>query len=238
MSRPRLVLLNAAHDGGPTRRNFRRELPADLVEFDATAGELPAHTEFDGCLVTGSRSSVYWDEDWIPPTKAWVRAAIDDGVPMLGVCWGHQLLADVLGGTVEDMGEYEIGYRTVEHRGGPLFAGVDESFLVFTTHSDRVAELPPGADLLAENDYGAHAFRKDRVFGVQFHPEYDAATAEAVTRGKDLPDERIQRVLDGITRENYLQACEAKQVFDNFVDYVAGVRGRDEAGAGRTAADD
>ena len=233
MTRPRLALVNAAHEGGPTRRNFRRELPADLVEFDATGGELPAHTAFDGVVVTGSRSSVYWDEAWIQPTKAWVREAVDAGLPALGVCWGHQLLADVLGGTVEGMGEYEIGYRTVEHRGGRLFEGVDESFLVFTTHSDAVTELPPGADLLAENDYGVHGFRKDHVFGVQFHPEYDAETAERVTEGKDLPEERVRRVLAGITRENYLAACEAKQVFDNFVAYV-----EDHHGGAAPASDD
>jgi GMP synthase (glutamine-hydrolysing) len=237
MTRPRLALLNAAHEGHHTSRNFRREVPADLVEFDATAGELPADTAFDGCIVTGSRSSVYWDEDWIPATREWVREALDAGLPALGVCWGHQLLAAVLGGTVEDMGEYELGYRTVSHRGGRLFEGIDEEFLVFTTHSDRVAELPPGAELLAENDYGVHAFRKDRAFGVQFHPEYDQSSAARVTRGKDLPDERIQAVLDGVTRENYLRAGEAKQVFDNFVAYVERRQGGEATGS-PTAADD
>jgi len=238
MDRPRLVLLNAAHEGGPTRRNFRRELDADLVEFHVTEGELPPAVEgpgqpYDGLVVTGSRSSVYWDEAWIEPTKEWVSDAVDAGLPALGICYGHQLLADVLGGTVEDMGEYEIGYRTVEHRGGPLFDGVDEEFLVFTTHSDAVTELPPGADLLAENDYGVHGFRAGDTFGVQFHPEYDQATARRVTEGKDLDPDRTQRVLDDVTRENYLRACEAKQVFDNFVAHVA-ERGADA----RAAADD
>jgi GMP synthase (glutamine-hydrolysing) len=238
MTRPRLALLNAAHEGHHTSRNFRRDVPADLVEFDAVAGEVPADTVFDGCLVTGSRSSVYHDEDWIAETKAWVREALAEDLPTLGVCWGHQLLADVLGGRVEDMGEYELGYRTVSHEGGRLFEGVDEEFLVFTTHSDRVAELPPGAELLAENDYGVHAFRKDQAFGVQFHPEYDQSSAARVTRGKDLPDERIESVLDGVTRENYLDACGAKQVFDNFVDHVVAVQSGDEGGTSSAAADD
>jgi GMP synthase (glutamine-hydrolysing) len=58
-----------------------------------------------------------------------------------------------------------------------------------------------------------------------------------VTKGKDLPDERLQQVLDGITRENYLAACEAKQVFDNFVDYVVEVTA-DGGADTRAAADD
>jgi GMP synthase (glutamine-hydrolysing) len=218
----RIALLNAAHDGADNRRNFRRELDADLVEYDVTERELPDTFAFDGCLVTGSRASVYWDEPWIADLQSWVSEAIDRGLPFLGVCFGHQLLAHTLGGTVEPMEEYEIGYRTVEHDGeNELLAGVDESFTAFTTHSDHVAEVPPGATTFAENDYGVHGFRKGDVFSVQFHPEYDPETAEAVTKGKDqLPDERIQRVVDGITPENFAAACEAKQLFENFTDYV------------------
>jgi len=163
-----------------------------------------------------------------------VGGAIEAGLPALGVCYGHQLLADVLGGRVEDMGEYEIGYRTVDHDGNNrLLDGIDESMTVFTTHSDRVAEPPPGATVFAENEYGIHGFRKDRAIGVQFHPEYDMQTAETVTRGKDdqLSEKRIQQVLDGITQDNYEAACEAKQLFDNFLAFV------EETRADRVAAD-
>jgi len=134
------------------------------------------------------------------------------------------------------MDDYEIGYRTVEHTGDSrLFDGIDEAFTVFTTHSDRVTELPPGAELLAENDYGVHGFRKGRVFAVQFHPEYDMDTATEVTKGKDdqLSGERIESVLDGVTPDNFAAACEAKQVFDNFLDVV-----REDRAASRAAADD
>ena len=238
MTRLRIALLNAAHSGDHTRRNFRREVDADLVEFDVADRELPDGFAFDGCIVTGSRASVYWDEPWIGELKQWVGDAVEAGLPFLGVCYGHQLLADVLGGRVEGMGDYEIGYRTVEHDGSRLFEGVDEEFTVFTTHSDRVAELPPGADLIARNDYGVHGFRKGDVFTVQFHPEYDMETARTVTEGKDdqLSDERLQAVLDGITEENFAAACEAKTLFDNFLDYV---RAQSEAEVGaETAADD
>jgi GMP synthase (glutamine-hydrolysing) len=223
MTRPRLVVLDASHGHDATTRNFRRELDATLVEFDVTAGDVPTHVDFDGVVVTGSRASVYWDDDWIPRTRDWVQAAIAADLPCLGICWGHQLLADALGGTVEDMGEYEIGYRTVEHTGDSrLFDGIDREFTVFTTHSDEVTDLPPEATVLAENDYSIHGFRKDHCYGVQFHPEYDMATAEQVTRNKkeQVPDEKRQRVLDGIHEDNYSAACEAKQLFDNFVAIV------------------
>ena len=237
--RPRIALLNAAHDGAANRRNFRRELDADLVEYDVTERELPADFAFDGCLVTGSRASVYWDEPWIADLESWVGDAIDRGLPALGVCFGHQLLAHTLGGRVEPMDDYEIGYRTVEHDGeNELLDGVSESFTVFTTHSDHVARLPPGAEQFAENDYGVHGFRKGHVFSVQFHPEYDPETAEMVTTSKDeLADERVKRVVDGITAENHRAACEAKRLFENFTDYVRTVQS-DATASGEIADDD
>ena len=229
MRRPRLAVLNASHGDTNTKRNFRRELDADLAEFEVTEGDLPpvdgaaAASRYDGVVVTGSRASVYWEEAWIPPTREWVRDAAESGLPCLGVCWGHQLLADALGGTVEPMGEYEIGYRTVERVGDSvLLEGLDDAFTAFTTHSDAVTELPPGAEPIAENDYSVHGFRLGTAFGVQFHPEYDPETAEEVTRGKEgqLSPERIESVVEGITPEAYDAACEAKALFDNFLSVV------------------
>jgi GMP synthase (glutamine-hydrolysing) len=214
---PRVALLNASHDDANTSRNFHRELDADLSEFSVTDGELPGSYDFDGFVVTGSRASVYWDEPWIEVTRGWVETAIERGLPAFGVCWGHQLLADALGGTVEPMGEYELGYRTVRHSGDPLFEGVPGEFTVFTTHSDAVTELPDGAERIAENDYGVHGFRHGNVYGVQSHPEYDPDTAESVVRGKNhLPSERIEAVCGGITEETYAEAMPAKNVFENF----------------------
>ncbi|MFQ3318269.1 MAG: GMP synthase (glutamine-hydrolyzing) [Natronomonas sp.] len=227
--RPRIALLDASHGDPNTPRNFRRELDADLTRFDASGGELPSSFEFDAFVVTGSRSSVYWEEPWIDETRSWARTAIDRGLPALGICWGHQLLADALGGTVEDMGEYELGYRTVRHTGDRLFEGVPESFTVFTTHSDAVTELPDGAERIAENDYGIHGFRHGDVYGVQAHPEYDARTAESVVRGKDhLSEERIEAVCAGITEDATADATAAKRVFDNF---CATVRAEETAAA-------
>ena len=238
MTRLRFALLNAAHDGANTRRNFRRELDADLVEFDATGGHLPDHTEFDGVVVTGSRSSVYWDEAWIPPLVDYVADAADAGVPVLGVCYGHQVLAEALGGRVAGMDGFEIGYNAVRRHGDDeLFDGVGEEFTAFTTHGDTVVELPPSATLLAENDHGVHAFRDGHCWGVQFHPEYDVDTAREVTEGKRerLGDARVDAVLGEITPAAHDAACEVKALFDNFTEYAR--RLRTERGS-RAAADD
>ncbi|MFC6904602.1 type 1 glutamine amidotransferase [Halalkalicoccus tibetensis] len=227
MDQPRIALLNAAHEAAETQRNFRRELDADLEAFHCPSGELPDDFRYDGFVVTGSRASVYWDREWIGRLKTWVGDAVQAGVPALGVCYGHQLLADVMGGRVKAMGEYELGYRTVEQdEENRLLEGLGGRMTVFTSHSDHVVEEPPGATVFARNEYGIHGFRKDRTFAVQFHPEYDMATAESIARGKEgeLPAERIEEVLAGIHAENYEAASGVKQVFDNFLAFVEEVR--------------
>ena len=222
MTRLRFALLNAAHEGGNTRRNFRREIDADLVEFDASDGDLPSGYDFDAVVITGSRSSVYWDEAWIPDLIDYVAEATDRGVPALGVCYGHQVLAEALGGRVAGMDDFELGYAEITHHGDEIFDGVDEEFTVFASHGDAVVELPPEAELLAENEYGVHAFRAGHNWGLQFHPEYDVETAREVADGKRdrLGDARVDDVLASISPEKYDAACEAKQVFDNFVAHV------------------
>jgi GMP synthase (glutamine-hydrolysing) len=225
IDRPRLALLNASHNDEHTRRNFRRELDATLVEYDVTANERPAEFDFDGIVITGSRSSVYWDRDWIQPLIDYTAAVDDRNIPILGVCYGHQVLAAALGGHVESMDEYELGYREVtQTQPDTLFEDIPETFTVFTSHSDRVTELPPETIKLAENDYGIHAFRRGHAWGVQFHPEYDRKTARSITTNKDLPTAQIDAVLDEITTENYTAACKVKQLFENFTAYVRTVQ--------------
>ncbi|QHS17017.1 type 1 glutamine amidotransferase [Halopenitus persicus] len=227
MTRLRVALLNAAHDAANTRRNFRRELDADLVEFHAAEGELPDGYDFDAVVITGSRSSVYWDEAWIPPLIEYVAAATDRGIPTLGICYGHQVLAEALGGRVAGMDDFELGYSEITHHGDEIFAGIDEEFTVFTSHGDAVVDLPPGAELLAENEYGVHAFRDGHNWGLQFHPEYDMETAADVADGKRdrIGDARVDAAIAEITSENYEAACEVKRVFENFTDHVRRISG-------------
>jgi GMP synthase (glutamine-hydrolysing) len=224
MRRLRFALLQAAHGNENTTRNFRRELDADLVEFDVNSGELPRSTDgYDAVVVTGSRASVYWDEEWIDPLVEFIGEAAEAGLPVLGVCYGHQAVAEALGGRVAGMDDFELGYNEIERvNDDPLFDGIDEEFTVFTSHGDHVVDLPPGADLLARNDHGIHAFRKGDCWGVQFHPEYDIETAREIAEDKRerVGDAQVDAVLDDITPERFDAACEAKQLFENFTRYV------------------
>ena len=220
----RFAIVDASLGDTPAERNLTREIDADTTVYKASEGEIPPtpgrrDREYDAVVISGSQTAVYADHGWIHELTAWTRSAQRADVPMLGICWGHQFLAQALGGRVVDMGEYELGYESIARVGeDPLFAGVPETFTSFETHSDRVAEVPPGAVTLAENGVGVQAFRLGSAYGVQFHPEYDRQTAEWVTEGKDLPDARIRAVMDGITDERVAEAEAATAVFDNFLD--------------------
>jgi GMP synthase (glutamine-hydrolysing) len=93
-----------------------------------------------------------------------------------------------------------------------------------------VGKLPDGTVGNRQREDGKEGFRAGEEYGVQFHPEYDMATARNVTAGKDeLSDDRKERVYYGITDENYDAACNAKQLFENFTAYVNGLQAVEHA---------
>jgi GMP synthase (glutamine-hydrolysing) len=225
--RSRLAVIDASVGDTPAESNLDRELDAATDVFTVSDGRFPPSVsatswEYDGIVISGSQTAVYDDHDWIHELTEWFRRAHAADVPTLGICWGHQFIAQALGGRVVDMGEYELGYETIERRGeDPVFRDVPRRFTSFETHSDRVAELPAGATTLARNRFGVQAFRLGSAYGVQFHPEYDRETAEWVVRRKELSTDRIQSALNGITDDAVEDAAAAKRVFDNFLELAA-----------------
>jgi len=131
-------------------------------------GPLPALDGVDHVVVLGAVSSVNDPDPWITAELAWLRAADQAGVPVLGICFGAQALCAALGGRVEAMIRREIGWTMVDscdHHVVP--AG---PWLEF--HDDRCLP-PPAAAVLARNEAAVQAFRIGRHLAVQFHPEVD-----------------------------------------------------------------
>ncbi len=221
-----IAIIDASIGDTPARENLERMTSTETTTFKASEGDIPppptdAEWGFDAVIVSGSQVSVYEDHEWIHELTDWVRQVHAGGIPILGICWGHQFLAQALGGRIVAMGRYELGYKTISQvRDSPLFEGIPDEFGAFETHSDRVYELPEQAEILAKNEIGNQAFQLGQTYGVQFHPEYDRQTAEEVTKGKDLPEERIDAVLSGITADTYEKAKVAARVFDNFESLV------------------
>lgn len=158
----------------------------ETVDVTDSPGALPPPEAPAGIVVSGSPAMVSAREPWSEATGSWLAEAAHAGVPILGICYGHQLLAHALGGRAgpnprgREIGTVEV-QRLPEAAGDPLLGRLPERFPAHVTHEESVLELPPGARRLAWNDHDAfQAFRwGERAWGVQFHPEFDAA----ITRG-------------------------------------------------------
>jgi GMP synthase-like glutamine amidotransferase len=131
-------------------------------------GPLPALDGADHVVVLGAISSVNDPDPWIAAELAWLRAADQAGVPVLGICFGAQALCAALGGRVEAMAAQEIGWTMAGSADPGLVP--DGPWLEF--HGDRCL-LPAEAVVLARNEVCVQAFRLGRHLGVQFHPEVD-----------------------------------------------------------------
>lgn len=147
---------------------------------------LPAPQETAAVVVTGSHAMVTNGAAWSEQLTGWLAAAAQRGLPLLGICYGHQLLARVLGGTVGDLpGGREIGSLplrlTAAGRRDPLLGCLPPVFTGQLFHRQSVLALPAGARLLAASRADPHqAFAVgEGIWGVQFHPEFSPAVMQA-----------------------------------------------------------
>ncbi len=163
-------------------------MAADEVDVvDVAAGEaLPDPASPRGVVVTGSSAMVSERAAWSEQAGAWLVRAIAAGTPIFGICYGHQLLAQALGGVVgANPRGREIGTVRVrslpDARDDALLSVLGDASPVHATHVESVLALPDGAVRLAESDLDPmQAIRfAERVWGVQFHPEFDAEVIRA-----------------------------------------------------------
>jgi GMP synthase (glutamine-hydrolysing) len=184
---------------------------------DSIDAGLPDPEDFAAIVVLGSVESANdASVEWIAPERAFVSAAVDRGVPVLGVCFGGQLLAQVLGGTVIASPQPEAGWLRITSAEESLVAG--GPWLLW--HEDAIV-LPPDAELIAHNDVAVQAYSKGPHLGVQFHPEVTPAIVDswindAKQRDEVTPAER-HALWDGIEERARLSARNATVLFDGFL---------------------
>ncbi|AKS45575.1 GMP synthase (glutamine-hydrolysing) [Octadecabacter temperatus] len=157
--------------------------------FDVVDDVFPdAPERCDGWLITGSKHGAYEDHPWIAPLETLIRDIYAQEVPLVGVCFGHQIIAQALGGKVEKFKDgWAVGRQTYDWDG--------ETVSLNAWHQDQVVERPADATSVACNDFCENAalVYGKRAFTVQAHPEFEAELIDGLirTRGGAVPADLI-----------------------------------------------
>lgn len=159
-----------------------------LTCFDVTAGQYPQNlSDFDGYITTGSKYSVYDDFDWIRELAHFFQRLHQDGRKLFGVCFGHQMIAHALGGTVARAENgWGVGVKSFEvyaaAKNEPWFDPSLDRFNMLMSCQDQVQVLPPDSVVLAGSDFCPVGMYRvgANMLGVQGHPELTAAYSEAL----------------------------------------------------------
>lgn len=177
---------------------------------------------YSGIIVSGSAARVWETEDWMVRTMDALRSAHELGVPTLGICFGHQLLGEALGGKVapnprgREIGTVPLTIRTEDY----LLDIPEHEPTIVMTHLDSVVKLPPGSEVLCATELDPHAGLRfsNTTWGVQFHPEMDEEIV-----GYYLTERRADIEREGLNVDQILAARRKSafggQILRRFADF-------------------
>lgn len=209
-----ILIIDNAVEGGYMAGEVVRLLPTDNVEkynYPNEDGD-PSLDGVDGVVIGGSSAGVYEaaDHPWITREKEFVERVVDEGIPLFGICFGHQLINEALGGTVVDSGVSRAHLVQMQFGDDDLFDDVTP--VVPVLHSDVVTETGDGMETIATAEYYEHfATRHEShpIWSVQYHPEF---TPEILPKYREAWTENELSFDDSEaarTLTNFYRSCSA-----------------------------
>lgn len=187
----------------------------EFKTYEVVSSEFPnSIQDCDGWLVTGSKHGAYEDHPWIPPLEEFIRDAYNANIPMVGICFGHQIMAQALGGKVEKFGGlWGMGTQEYVHPDGTKTK-------LLAMHQDQVVEKPPEAEIVASNDFCKMAglAYKNKALSFQPHPEFTHEYMEGLIKkrsGVTIPSDQAEPALVDVYAENDSQLY-AKRIAEFF----------------------
>ena len=177
-----------------------------------------------GVIVTGSHAMVTDELPWSLKTELFIRELVKSNIPLLGICYGHQLIAKSLGGHVDfnpkgmELGTVSIS-TNANAKNDEIFKNFPQTFDVHAVHAQSVLKLPTNAVLLASNDFDKnHIFKIEPcTWGVQFHPEYNESIMKSYIH-EVLKDEIGESEKENKLIKNVKNTLYANKIIKIFVD--------------------
>lgn len=178
-----------------------------FARFDVHNKHYPeAITDYAGVLITGSKSAAYDTDDWITQLKTRIQHMAREGVPMVGICFGHQIIHQALGGqVVKAPGGWCVGvHRNKLTAAAAQYGPAGKTFRLLSSHQDQVVKLAPNSQLLASSDHCAIAMTSvgNNILTLQGHPEFTRDYAKVLMdRRQELIGQQVhQRGLESLTQ--------------------------------------
>ena len=179
-----------------------------LKVYDVQYGLYPdSLDECDGYMTTGSANSVYDDEPWIPRFRDFVRELYESKTKLVGICFGHQMIAEALDGKCEKAPNgWGVGIKTVRIVSKkPWMKPELDSYNLIVSHLDQVTQLPTGSEVLGTNKHCPNAMFTvdDHFLGIQGHPEFTAPYADelVLSRLERIGQPTVDEARESLTRE-------------------------------------
>ncbi len=194
---------------------FEALLAHDALEFTSLniyAGDpLPEPQDYDGYIITGSKHGVYENLPWMLSAQEFIRATAKARIPMIGICFGHQIMAQAMGGEViKSPKGWGLGVLTYDVSPNSYAGKMPEEMQFNAVHQDQVVKKPDDAEVFASSDFCEYAgliYGGDKPYAIsiQPHPEFDAEfTKELINarRGELFPEDQSDAAIASQSKDN------------------------------------